>query len=383
MYLCSPMAGIYFHIPFCRRICAYCDFYKNADLRLMEQTLAAMEREVVARRDFLHGEAVRTIYFGGGTPSLASAEWIGRAIELCRATFDCSLLEEITLEANPDDLSEEYLAALRAVGVNRLSIGIQSFDDEVLRVMNRRHDAAAAVRAVEAARAVGFDNITIDLIYGLPFGAKDALARSLEQTVALDVEHVSAYHLTIEPNTRFGRMAARGELAPVPDEESERQYNQVHTTLTEAGYDHYEISNFARKGRRSRHNSSYWQSQPYLGIGPAAHSFDGENRVWAVASVAEYLAGVDGGECYESEHLTATDRYNETIMTSLRCREGVDLGALEKNFGRARAEYFTTEAERFIASGVLVCDGNRVAMCPERWLVSDSVIAELFIDDEN
>ena len=377
------MAGIYFHIPFCRRICAYCDFYKNADLRLMEQTLVAMEREVVMRRDFLRGEAVRTIYFGGGTPSLASVEWIGRVIELCRATFDCSPLEEITLEANPDDLSSEYLAALRAAGVNRLSIGIQSFDDEVLRVMNRRHDATAAIKAVEAARAAGFDNITIDLIYGLPFGPKDALSRSLAQAVALDVEHISAYHLTIEPNTRFGRMAARGELVPVPDEESERQYNQVHTTLTEVGYDHYEISNFAREDRRSRHNSSYWQSQPYLGIGPAAHSFDGENRVWAVASVAEYLAGVDRGECYESEHLTATDRYNETIMTSLRCREGVDLASLEKNFGRARVEYFMAEAERFIASGVLVSDGNRVAMCPERWLVSDSVIAELFVESEN
>lgn len=377
------MAGIYFHIPFCRRICAYCDFYKNADLRLMEQTLAAMEREVVARRDFLRGEAVRTIYFGGGTPSLASAEWVGRAIELCREMFDCSPLEEVTLEANPDDLSEEYLRALREVGVNRLSIGIQSFDDEVLRTMNRRHDAAAAVRAVETARAVGFDNITIDLIYGLTFGPKDALTRSLAQAVALGVEHLSAYHLTIEPNTRFGRMAERGELAPVPEEESERQYNQVHTTLTEAGYDHYEISNFAREGRRSRHNSSYWQSQPYLGIGPAAHSFDGESRVWARSSVADYLAGVDRGECYENELLTATDRYNETIMTSLRCREGVDLAELEKKFGRARKEYFVNETARFVASGVLVSDGNRVAMCPERWLVSDSVIAELFIDDQN
>ena len=377
------MAGIYFHIPFCRRICAYCDFYKNADLRLMEQTLAAMEREVVARRDFLRGEAVRTIYFGGGTPSLASAEWIGRAIELCREMFDCSPLEEVTLEANPDDLSEEYLRALREVGVNRLSIGIQSFDDEVLRTMNRRHDAAAAVRAVETARAVGFDNITIDLIYGLPFGPKDALTRSLAQAVALGVEHISAYHLTIEPNTRFGRMAERGELAPVPEEESERQYNQVHTTLTEAGYDHYEISNFAREGRRSRHNSSYWQSQPYLGIGPAAHSFDGESRLWAVSSVSDYLAGVYRGECYENELLTATDRYNETIMTSLRCREGVDLAELEKKFGRARKEYFVNETARFVASGVLVSDGNRVAMCPERWLVSDSVIAELFIDDQN
>ena len=377
------MAGIYFHIPFCRRICAYCDFYKNADLRLMEQTLAAMEREVVARRGFLRGEAVRTIYFGGGTPSLASAERIGRAIELCREMFDCSPLEEVTLEANPDDLSEEYLRALREVGVNRLSIGIQSFDDEVLRTMNRRHDAAAAVRAVETARAVGFDNITIDLIYGLPFGPKDALTRSLAQAVALGVEHVSAYHLTIEPNTRFGRMAERGELAPVPDEESEHQYNQVHTTLTEAGYDHYEISNFAREGRRSRHNSSYWQSQPYLGIGPAAHSFDGESRVWARSSVADYLAGVDRGECYENELLTASDRYNETIMTSLRCREGVDLAELEKKFGRARKEYFVNETARFVVSGVLVSDGNRVAMCPERWLVSDSVIAELFIDDQN
>lgn len=377
------MAGIYFHIPFCRRICAYCDFYKNADLRLMEQTLAAMEREVVMRRNFLRGEAVQTIYFGGGTPSLVPTEWIARAIELCRTRFDCSQLEEVTLEANPDDLSAEYLAGLRAAGVNRLSIGIQSFDDEVLRVMNRRHDATAAIKAVEAARAAGFDNITIDLIYGLPFGPKDALSRSLAQAVALDVEHISAYHLTIEPNTRFGRMAARGELTPVPDEESERQYLQVHNHLTTAGYDHYEISNFAKEGFRSRHNSSYWHSQLYLGIGPAAHSFDGERRVWAVASVAEYLKGVDAAECFESEVLTATDRYNEVVMTALRCREGIDLEELREKFGAARAEYFCAEAERFVASGALSNDGKRVAMRPERWLVSDSVIAELFIEDEN
>ena len=375
------MAGIYFHIPFCRRICAYCDFYKNADLRLMEQTLAAMEREVVMRRNFLRGEVVRTIYFGGGTPSLVPTEWIARAIELCRARFDCSQLEEVTLEANPDDLSTGYLAGLRAAGVNRLSIGIQSFDDEVLRTMNRRHDAAAAVRAVETARAEGFDNITIDLIYGLPFGPKDALTRSLAQAVALDVEHISAYHLTIEPNTRFGRMAARGELTPVPDEESERQYLQVHNHLTAAGYDHYEISNFAKGGFRSRHNSSYWHSQRYLGIGPAAHSFDGEQRVWAVASVAEYLNGVDAAECFESEILTATDRYNEVVMTALRCREGIDLVELREKFGAVRAEYFCAEAERFVASGVLSNDGKRVAMCPERWLVSDSVIADLFVED--
>lgn len=377
------MAGIYIHIPFCRRICAYCDFYKNADLRLLDRTLAAMEREVELRRDFLRGEVVQTIYFGGGTPSLVPTEWIGRMIERCGELFDCRAVEEVTLEANPDDLTEEYLKALRGAGVNRLSIGIQSFDDEVLRTMNRRHDAAAAVRAVERARAAGFENITIDLIYGLPFGPKEALTRSLEQAVALGVEHISAYHLTIEPNTRFGRMAARGELAPVAEEESERQYNQVHSYLAEAGYDHYEISNFAREGRRSRHNSSYWQSKPYLGIGPAAHSFDGHSRTWAVASVAEYLAGVEHGECYEREELTADDRYNEVVMTSLRCREGVDVEALAENFGAARAEYFCAQALQFIASGTLVRDGNRVAMCPERWLVSDSVIAELFVEGEN
>lgn len=373
------MAGLYFHIPFCRTICGYCDFYRSADLRHIGEVLEAMERELLLRRQFIGAEPVRTIYFGGGTPSLCRPEWFGRILERCRELFDCSQLEEVTVEANPDDLNVEYLSALRRSGVDRLSMGVQSFDDGVLRFMRRRHDAAAAVAAVHAAREAGFGNITIDLIYGVPCGGSEALERSLDKALELSVEHVSAYHLTIEPATMFGRMASEGRLKAVDESVSEYEYALVDRRLTEAGYEHYEISNFARAGFRSRHNSSYWHSQHYLGIGPAAHSFDGRIRRWAVSSVAGYLKGVDDGSCYEEERLTDDDRYNETVMTSLRCIEGIGLSELEKSFGGARKEYLLQRAGRFLQQGLLARCGDRLSIPPRHWLISDSVIAELFV----
>ena len=233
---------------------------------------------------------------------------------------------------------------------------------------------AAAVRAVETARAVGFDNITIDLIYGLPFGPKDALTRSLAQAVALDVEHISAYHLTIEPNTRFGRMAARGELTPVPDEESERQYLQVHNHLTAAGYDHYEISNFAKGGFRSRHNSSYWHGAQYLGIGVGAHSFNGDVRHWSQQTVGEYCERRE----YEIDELTQRDRLNEYVMTSLRCAEGVDLEYLRSCFGSENHQKVVDGAEKWLLSGDVVIDNGRLRIPVDRFLISDAIIESLF-----
>lgn len=371
--------GIYFHIPFCKRICAYCDFFHDTGLHRMDEVLAAMDRELHLRRGFIGGEPVRTVYFGGGTPSLCSPERLGALLDSCRELFDCSQLDEVTVEANPDDLTPGYLAALLDVGINRLSIGIQSLDDEALGKMNRRHRAAQATGAVRAAREAGFGNITVDIIYGLPFGAPDSLDRTLDGVLGLNVEHISAYHLTIEPRTAFNRLAAMGRLAPVEETESERQYLAVHRTLTEAGYDHYEISNFAREGFRSRHNSAYWHSQPYLGIGPSAHSFDGKRRrMWAVSSLAEYAAGVDRGSCYTEEVLTDDERYDEVVMTSLRCAEGIDLREIAERFGAERLRYLTDAAARFVAAGELVPADGKLAIPPSRWLASDRLIAELF-----
>ena len=368
------MAGLYFHIPFCRRICAYCDFYKSVGLGRMEELAAAMHRELTARREYLGGEAVRTRYFGGGTPSLCPPETIAGLLNHAGELFDCSSAEETTLEANPDDLTPEYLAALRRAGVDRLSIGIQSFDDACLRLMNRRHDAAQAVQAVRSAQREGYENITVDLIFGVPGFGGDSLRRTLDTALGLNVQHISAYHLTIEPGTAFGRRAARGEFAPVDESVSEEEYALVHETLTGAGFEHYEVSNYALPGFRARHTASYWHGEKYLGIGPAAHSFDGRERHWNVDSVEGYLAGAAA----EAETLTDRDRFNEYVMTRLRTAEGIGLAEAEALFGPDRTARMRHDAEPWIRAGTLVVSGGRMAVPAARMLVSDAVIEALF-----
>lgn len=368
------MAGLYFHIPFCRRICAYCDFYKSAGLGRMEELVAAMHRELEARREYLGGEAVRTRYFGGGTPSLCSPEAIAGLLEHAGKLFDCATAEETTLEANPDDLTPRYLAALRRAGVDRLSIGIQSFDDACLKLMNRRHNATQAVQAVRDAQGEGFENITIDLIFGVPGFGGDSLRRTLDTALGLGVQHISAYHLTIEPDTAFGRRAARGEFAPVDESVSEAEYALVHGTLTGAGFDHYEVSNYALPEFRARHNAAYWHGVKYLGIGPAAHSFDGRERRWNVDSVEDYLAGAPA----EAEMLTDRDRFNEYVMTRLRTAEGIDLAEAKALFGTERAARMQRDAEPWIRSGALRTEGGKMAVPAARMLVSDAVIETFF-----
>lgn len=368
------MAGLYFHIPFCKRVCAYCDFYKSADLRHMDALIESLHRELEQRRDYLEEEAVRTRYFGGGTPSLCSAELITGLLEHAAKIFDCSAVVETTLEANPDDLSADYLSALREAGVNRLSIGVQSFDDHCLKLMNRRHTAAQAHQAIHAAQQAGFENITVDLIFGVPGFGGDALRRSLDQLLLLGIQHISAYHLTIEPNTAFGRMAARGELTPVDEAVSEAEFAQVHHTLTHAGFEHYEVSNFALPGFRARHNAAYWHGEKYLGIGPAAHSFDGHERHWNPDSVERYIAG----ETSETETLTQHDHYNEYLLTRLRTAEGIDLQQLRTRFGELRLQKLQKAAQRWIEAGKLRDDGQRMSIPPEQFLISDAVIEGLF-----
>ncbi len=368
------MAGLYFHIPFCKRICAYCDFYKSADLSRMDEVLAAMAEELQTRRDYLAGEPIRTRYFGGGTPSLCSPRALRTLLDRATDLFDCSAVEETTLEANPDDLTPEYLAALREMGFNRLSIGVQSFDDACLQLMNRRHSADQAVAAIRNARCAGFDNLAADLIFGVPDFGGDSLCRSLDCMLEAGVQHISAYHLTIEPQTAFGRRVARGTFAPVDESVSEEEYALVHETLCAAGYEHYEVSNYALSGFRARHNAAYWHGEKYLGIGPAAHSFDGEERHWNVASVARYLAG----ESAEAEVLTEQDRFNEYLMTRLRTIEGIDLCEVAQLFGEARADRLSHEVEIVGRDGSLQRQGSRLCIPPERFLISDRVIADLF-----
>lgn len=370
------MAGVYIHIPFCKRLCAYCDFYKSVRLSYLEEVVAAMHRELLERRGYLRDQRIETLYFGGGTPSLLSVEQLAGLKRRVEELFDCSDLGEVTLEANPDDLTAPYLEGLRKAGFNRLSIGVQSFDDEELRWMNRRHTAQRAEEAVREARAAGFENLTLDLIFGVPGFGEEVLRRNLERVLALEPEHISAYHLTIEPDTALGRKEARGELCAVEESISEREYALVHETLTRAGYDHYEISNYARPGFRARHNSAYWQGREYLGIGPAAHSFDGRSRRWSLDTVESYASG--GEFRFEQELLTERDRLNEYLMTHLRTAEGISFREMGEQFGPEAVARIEKEAEPLLLQRLLSSTPEGLKIPAERFLLSDHLIGMLF-----
>ena len=372
----THMATLYFHIPFCKRICSYCDFYKVGALSLLPNVVEVMHRELEERRDYLSSHHITSIYFGGGTPSLVQPSEIERFVSHARELFDCSAVEEITLEANPDDLTEEYVKELAKTSVNRVSLGIQSFDDGALRMMNRRHTAAEAVEAVQRLKRYGIDNISIDIIFGIAGYGGETLRNTLTEAIKLDVGHISAYHLTIEERTRLGLMTQRGEYTPISDEESEAEYMVVHEALTAAGYEHYEVSNYAKKGCRARHNSAYWQGVEYLGIGPGAHSFSRDNRTWCISSAKEYADGVIR---FESEELTALDHMNEYVMISLRRVEGIDLSYIERCFGAQHKERIMAAAREWIEAGIVVVEGDMLAIRPERFLVSDAVIEAFFV----
>lgn len=369
-----PMAGLYLHIPFCKRICGYCDFFRVADLRLMDDAVVAMHAEMDEQRDFISDNVLHTIYFGGGTPSLISPRDVQAFIDHAAELWDCGGVEEITLEANPDDITAEYVAALRCTAVNRVSLGVQSFDDRELRFMNRRHSAADAVAAVKRLQDAGIGNITIDLIFGVDGFGGDVVERSLRQALDLDVQHISAYHLTIEPNTTFGRRMQRGEMREVSESVSEEEYRLIDSVLTSADYEHYEVSNYARRGFRSRHNSSYWHGAQYLGIGAGAHSFNGSVRRWSQQTVGEYCVGRE----YEVDVLTERDHFNEYVMTNLRCAEGVDLEYLRGRFGVTHCDDVMATAQRWIASGDVVAENGRLRIPSERFLISDAIIESLF-----
>ncbi len=323
--------------------------------------------------EFLTDRNIATIYFGGGTPSLLAPNELQRFIDHTGRLFSTSAVEEITAEMNPDDITSEYVAALRKTDINRISLGVQSFDDKALRLMNRRHTGSEAADAVKRLQDAGYQNITTDIIFGIEGFGSERIERDIDQMLSLGVQHISAYHLTIEPSTRLGRMVERGEFHAVEEEQSEREFTLLHQRLTEAGYEHYEVSNYALPNFRSRHNSSYWTGTEYLGIGPGAHSFNGSVRRWCEQPVAEYVTGCH----YEEELLSETDRYNEMIMTSLRRVEGIDLTDLASRFGTKRADKLESECRKFEGSAVEISDG-RIRIPPEKMLVSDMVIEHLF-----
>lgn len=372
------MAGIYIHIPFCKTRCIYCDFYSTTRSELKERYVRALCRELQMRREYLRGEAVETVYFGGGTPSQLAEEDFRQIFQALQEVYGLEHCREITLEANPDDLTEAYTVMLRRLPFNRISMGIQTFDDAMLKLLNRRHNAVQAIEAVDRCRRAGFDNISIDLIYGLPDETDERWRRDLQQVVALGVEHISAYHLTYEEGTRLYQLLQAHSICEVDEDSSLRFFSTLIDTLTTAGYEHYEISNFCRPGRHSRHNTSYWQGIPYLGCGPSAHSFDRRTREWNVASLEKYMCAIEaGGREYETECLDDVTRYNEYVMTALRTKRGIAAEDLKRTFGTELWQYCRDMARPYIDSGKLRVEDNRLCLTREGIFVSDGIISSL------
>ena len=344
--------------------------------------LHALLHEMELRRNYfpVSDQDPVTLYFGGGTPSLLTPQELKLLLQKAQTVFDVKEFTEITLEANPDDLSPSYLEALLAIGINRLSIGIQSFSATHLQWMHRRHTAVQAVESVKHAKEAGFTNLTIDLMYGFPALRTEEWAQTLMQALELDVPHISAYHLTIEPHTIFGKQAEKGLLQPLDEEESERQFLLLHRMLTQAGYVHYEVSNFARPGYEALHNSAYWQQQPYIGIGPSAHSFNGVSRQWNKANNKQYVAALAQGlPFFEGETLTPAMRYNEYILTGLRTAKGVCPAYIRQHFGEQYAGYFSRHIKPYLQTGKLKQQDGRICIPPPHFFVSDAIIESLFL----
>ncbi len=378
------MPGLYLHIPFCKQACHYCDFHFSTSMGLKGQFVAALIQEMALRRAYLPDPTapLETIYFGGGTPSLLTEEELAQIFAAIQTNFAISPQAEITLEANPDDLTAAKLATLAASPINRLSIGLQSFHEPHLRLMNRAHSAQESSQAVRRAQAAGFENISVDLIYGVPAANHDIWQADLASFFDLAVPHVSAYALTIEPGTAFGRRLKKGTFVAPPDEFVAQQFEMLLAQLHTQGYEQYEISNFCRPDRESRHNSNYWRGIPYLGLGPSAHSFNGHSRQYTVANNPQYVAAVlERGEVPATyEQLSPLDQANEYLLTTLRTSRGCDLAYLRDTLGldllADRAAYLA----RLTAQGMATLETNVLCLTDAGKLLADHITLELFAE---
>lgn len=373
------MAGIYIHVPFCKKICSYCDFYKTAVTARIPDYLKTLGKELEIRETYLGDALIETIYLGGGTPSLLSTTALKQLLRCIMDRYRISPDCEVTLEANPDDLSEEYLTALRnETPVNRISIGIQSFEDTDLQLLGRRHDAVQAIRSLEHTLKAGFTNISMDLIYGLPGMDLVQWQKNLVRAFSFDIAHLSAYHLSIESRTAFSRLHARGLLTLPDEDESSRQFALLHDMAGQKGFIHYEISNLARPGCLSRHNTNYWQQKQYLGIGPSAHSYDIDSRQWNIADVGKYMEAIrHQAVFFEREELDAVKRYNEYLMVSLRTLQGVELDFLRQTFGHAAYQNFLNAIRKFKITGHVTEEGPICRLTTAGWMISDYIITQL------
>ncbi|WP_397364608.1 radical SAM family heme chaperone HemW [Olleya sp. R77988] len=372
------MSGIYIHIPFCKQACHYCDFHFSTSMKKKDQLIFALAKELELRKDEFKNTTVETIYFGGGTPSVLTVDQLQFLIDAVYYNYKVSENPEITLEANPDDLSSNLIIQLSKSPVNRLSIGIQSFFEKDLKLMNRAHNAQEAKACLELATQ-HFDNISLDLIYGIPNSTNAEWLKNIQTALSFGINHISSYALTVEPKTALASFIDKGLMDNVDDDLAHEQFHILIEQLEQAGFDHYELSNFGKKGYYSKNNSAYWLGKPYLGIGPSAHSFNGEQRGWNVKNNYIYIKKIETGELpIEIEILTKIDKYNEYVMTGLRTIWGVSLKKIETQFGKSFLEYLLQQANQYINKQMLYIEDNNLKTTKKGKFLSDGIASDLF-----
>jgi oxygen-independent coproporphyrinogen-3 oxidase len=374
------MAGIYLHIPFCKQACHYCDFYFSTNRTGQTEVIDSISRELVLQKEYLGGEPINTIYFGGGTPSLLTQKELSKIFTSIKSNYTIEKGAEVTLEVNPDDINSQNLDSFLNAGINRLSIGIQTFQDSTLRFLNRAHDAAASIQSFRDARSAGFTNLSIDLIYSIPGQTDEAWSANIRQALDLDPEHISAYALTIEEKTVFGHRAARGKLTPASEDTSAHQFELLMEELQRGGYDHYEISNFCRPGFYSRHNSNYWKDEKYLGVGPSAHSYNRQSRQANVSNNALYSSSIQVDKIpFQLELLTREDQINEYLLTTLRTSWGCDFNVLQHRYGYDLASEQQNYLDDLYVRGLAVHEDRIMKLTKQGKLMADKIASDLFV----
>ena len=372
------MAGIYIHIPFCKRRCIYCDFFSTIQSEKKPTYIHALCQELEMRKNYLEGEEIETIYLGGGTPSQLTEKELNKIFTSLYNIYKVKEDAEITLEANPDDLTPEYVSMLRRLPINRISMGIQTFQEETLKLLHRRHTARQAIEAFQRCREAGFRNISIDLMYGLPGETLKIWKEDLQQAIALHPEHISAYHLIYEEGTALWKLREEHQVEEADEDLSVTLFKNLIDELKQAGYQHYEISNFCLPGLHSRHNSSYWTGKKYLGCGPSAHSFNGSSRQWNIASLDNYLKGIASGKPnYEIEELDLYTRYNDFVITSIRTCWGMSLSRLRSEYGEELYSYCLRMAKSHLEQGVLEIEEDTLRLTQEGIFISDGIMSDL------
>lgn len=373
------MSCIYIHIPFCKQACHYCDFHFSTSMKKKEELVLALAKEIAMRKNEFKDEVVETIYFGGGTPSILEVSDLKLLIDAVYSNYSVIDNPEITVEANPDDLSEERIIELSQNKVNRLSIGIQSFFEDDLKLMHRAHNSAEAKKCLAIATKY-FDNITIDLIYGMPNMSNEKWLQNIETALSYNIPHISSYALTVEPKTALHNFIQKGIIPQLDDEVAQEHFNLLVDKLEENGFIHYELSNFGKENYFSKNNSSYWLGKKYIGIGPSAHSYDGISRSWNVSNNIQYLKSIAENRLpSETETLTKTDRYNEYIMTGLRTIWGVSLDRIEQEFGTMYLDYLNQQASKYIEDRLLFIDDNILRTTKSGKFLGDGIASDLFL----